>query len=133
MAYTPTTWVTGDTITATALNKIENGIAGAGGGGAYDFIIRKIGSGSPTLEEGTYSDVYNKLQNQEPVYGLYVENTAVGTYHDTSCYYVPITYIYYYSSLDGLFATGLVHNNTSIKRIDIEWYTNSISVSWLNP
>ena len=31
MSYTPTTWTTGDTITATALNKIENGIANAGG------------------------------------------------------------------------------------------------------
>ena len=33
MAYTPTTWVTGDTVTATKMNKIENGIANAGGGG----------------------------------------------------------------------------------------------------
>lgn len=32
MSYTPTTWTTGDTITASALNKIENGIANACGG-----------------------------------------------------------------------------------------------------
>jgi hypothetical protein len=31
MAYTPTTWTTGDTITTSKLNKIEQGIAGAGG------------------------------------------------------------------------------------------------------
>lgn len=31
MSYLPTTWVTGDTITAEKLNKIEQGIAGAGG------------------------------------------------------------------------------------------------------
>ena len=31
MSYTPTTWTTGDTITATKLNKIEQGIASAGG------------------------------------------------------------------------------------------------------
>ena len=31
MSYTPTTWTTGDTITATKLNKIEQGIANAGG------------------------------------------------------------------------------------------------------
>lgn len=30
MSYTPTSWSTGDTITASALNKIENGIANAG-------------------------------------------------------------------------------------------------------
>ena len=33
MSYTPTSWSTGDTITAAAMNKIENGIANAGGGG----------------------------------------------------------------------------------------------------
>lgn len=31
MSYTPTTWTTGDTITASAMNKIEQGIANAGG------------------------------------------------------------------------------------------------------
>lgn len=30
MSYSPTTWSTGDTITASAMNKIENGIANAG-------------------------------------------------------------------------------------------------------
>lgn len=37
MAYTPTTWVTGDTVTATKMNKIENGIANAGGGGLIGY------------------------------------------------------------------------------------------------
>lgn len=31
MSYTPTTWTTGDTITATKLNKMEQGIANSGG------------------------------------------------------------------------------------------------------
>ena len=31
MAYTPTNWSTGDTITATKLNKLENGVANSGG------------------------------------------------------------------------------------------------------
>lgn len=31
MGYTPTTWQSGDTVTASALNKIEQGIANAGG------------------------------------------------------------------------------------------------------
>ena len=37
MAYTPTTWNTGDTITASALNKMEQGIVEGGGG--YDLVI----------------------------------------------------------------------------------------------
>lgn len=39
MSYTPTTWNTGDTITPSALNKIENGIADAGGGGVASVRI----------------------------------------------------------------------------------------------
>ena len=31
MAYTPTNWQTGDTITAEKLNKLENGVASGGG------------------------------------------------------------------------------------------------------
>lgn len=33
MAYTPTEWQSGDIVTSAKLNKIENGIASAGGGG----------------------------------------------------------------------------------------------------
>ena len=50
MSYTPTTWTTGDTITATALNKIENGIASAGGG----VIVA-------TLENGAIEYSFNEL------------------------------------------------------------------------
>lgn len=51
MSYTPTTWTTGDTITATALNKIEQGIAGAGGGG-----------GLLTYEGGELNKNFNELK-----------------------------------------------------------------------
>ena len=44
MSYSPTTWSTGDTITASAMNKIENGIANAGG----SAIVRLSASGFPT-------------------------------------------------------------------------------------
>ena len=45
MAYTPTTWVTGDKVTATKLNKIEQGIANAGGGGTQIAVIKTDASG----------------------------------------------------------------------------------------
>ena len=44
MAYTPTAWVTGDTINATAMNKIENGIANAGSVATVE--IRYEGTGT---------------------------------------------------------------------------------------
>ena len=50
MSYTPTTWTTGDTITASAMNKIENGIASAGGGGLV------------TVENGTLDKNFNELK-----------------------------------------------------------------------
>ena len=45
MSYTPTTWTTGDTITATAMNKIENGIANAGSA-CIRLSATGIGSGT---------------------------------------------------------------------------------------
>lgn len=39
MSYTPTNWNTGDTITASALNKIEQGIANAGSISVIDAVI----------------------------------------------------------------------------------------------
>lgn len=48
MSYTPTTWTTGDTITATAMNKIENGIANAGGGGGGTFFYTVTATDFPT-------------------------------------------------------------------------------------
>lgn len=40
MAYTPTTWECGDVVTAEALNKIENGIANAGGSDSVIFQMK---------------------------------------------------------------------------------------------
>lgn len=53
MSYTPTTWTTGDTITATKLNKIEQGIASAGGGV----------SGLCTVTNGTMDKSYNDIMS----------------------------------------------------------------------
>ena len=39
MSYDKNTWQTGDVITANKLNHIEDGIAGAGGGGASNLYI----------------------------------------------------------------------------------------------
>lgn len=39
MSYTPNTWVTGDTITATKLNNMEQGIANAGGGAIVELTF----------------------------------------------------------------------------------------------
>ena len=65
MGYTPTTWATGDTVTASALNKIENGIANAGSvasvtvdfrnGGMSGSVFCFIGYAKFVTGEGFYS------------------------------------------------------------------------------
>lgn len=66
MSYTPTTWTTGDTITASALNKIESGIADAGGGG-YDAEVHIYHDNNNahdyeiTIISGTFADLASKM------------------------------------------------------------------------
>jgi len=66
MAYTPTTWTTGDTITASALNKIEQGIAGAGG--ATPFVITASDSGGGFTTDKTFNQVKTAFNTGAPVF-----------------------------------------------------------------
>ncbi len=74
MSYTPTTWTTGDTITASAMNKIENGIAGTGG---YDLVIAINNRGNSetcTIVSGDILDCEDKLDNGEEVNAVCIVN-----------------------------------------------------------
>ena len=50
MSYTPTSWSTGDAITAAAMTKIENGIANAGGGGFATVTVSATGYSSASRQ-----------------------------------------------------------------------------------
>lgn len=60
MAYTPTTWASGDTITSTKLNKIEQGIANGGG----VFLVNAIyDSGLDNVRlDKTAGEIWSALQ-----------------------------------------------------------------------
>ena len=72
MSFTPKTWNTGDKVYPADLNRIEQGIANAGGS-SWDAVIRLThadNSGqdtpanlTPSIVSGTYSDLYNKVSN----------------------------------------------------------------------
>lgn len=51
MSYTPTQWATGDIITAEKLNKLENGVANAGGGGVLIVHVDENGVLDKTWKE----------------------------------------------------------------------------------
>ncbi len=57
MSYTPTEWNTGDTITAEKLNNMEQGIASAGGGGAF---LVGIDIQTQTLDK-TWQEIHDAL------------------------------------------------------------------------
>lgn len=78
MAYTPTTWTTGDTITASALNKIEQGIANGGGGNIPIYAIYSEGSSIEYCHiNGDFAEAYQNWQNDVPM--LFTIATNVGT------------------------------------------------------
>lgn len=71
MSYTPTSWTTGDTITASALNKIEQGIANAGSGGGGSFASLTVHMQGFYEETETYQGYLGAI-------GYFIDNN--GTY-----------------------------------------------------
>lgn len=136
MAYTPTTWTTGDTVTATKLNKLEQGVANAGGGkyDVYDYVIKQVDSGTPTLEKGTWQNVYDALQDMESVTGLFVLNLTPDEWHNTISLFIPITYAFYYSSIDAILCSAVTTDSAAnFRKLNITWRSGeTISASFDN-
>lgn len=80
MAYTPMTWVTGDTITADKLNNMEQGIASAGGAVQVGYTFS---NGTVTLDK-TWQEIHD---------GMAAGNTCVIAFNleDFDTYYWGIT------------------------------------------
>lgn len=91
MSYTPTTWQTGDTITAALLNKMEQGVANAGGGGAL-----LVGQSNETLDK-----TWQEIHDAAPLVYLTVDGEEfkplVAVYEDEGDYCVDFVSI----SVDG--------------------------------
>lgn len=97
MSYTPTTWNTGDTITASALNKIENGIANAGGvlvcNSSYSQDVNNY------VLDKTVQEIYDALLAGTPVYIKYQYGTLDQAYVGT-LYLAPVIKVYNYNNTD---------------------------------
>lgn len=107
MGYTPTTWNTGDTITASALNKMEQGIAD-GGGGALIVNVTLI-NGSQTMDK-TYAEIYNAFKSGTPCYMRYIDssNDPIDSQYNFTNYFEPITIVYKYDDTYRVYTTGTV-------------------------
>ena len=129
MSYTPTSWSTGDTITAAAMNKIENGIANAGGGG-YDAVVYIYHDNNSshnyevTIESGSFASLIAMIQENQPPLVLvkywddltltYGTTSMVGIYSSNS------SYIDFRPKVPGS-AIGLSHQQPIIWGISMMW------------
>lgn len=100
MAYTPTTWTTGDTVTATKMNKIENGIANAGSA----VIITETNA---TLDK-TFAEIYDLIHSGTPCYIKRLEAEADEGLDNTYAYNIqlmPIVAIYKYNDVYRIYSS----------------------------
>ena len=100
MAYTPTTWVTGDTVTATKMNKIENGIANAGSAA----IVTETNN---TLDK-TFAEIYDLVHSGTPCYIKRLDGEAESDLDSSYVYHIqlmPIVAIYKYNDNYRIYAS----------------------------
>lgn len=67
MSYTPTEWKTGDVVTSAKLNKLEQGVADAGGGGALFVEFTYNASDTTYTSVSLASDVITAFFAGTPV------------------------------------------------------------------
>lgn len=93
MAYTPTTWTSGDIITSQKLNKIENGVANAELGNKP--LIIDISNDTLTKTAG---EIYDAYTNGIPIYirFLYGSPDTVSGYQRL----IPVTHLHNYGYAD---------------------------------
>lgn len=87
MSYTPTNWKTGDVVTSEKLNKLENGVATAGGvlvvnaseSGMLDHTWQEIADNKFAILNGPNGAVYYLVQISSNPYAIVFLNLATTT------------------------------------------------------
>ena len=125
MAYTPTQWGTGDTITASALNKIEQGVADAGGA----LIVDWPGGNADPLSK-TVQEIYDAFSSGIPVYLRYSYGDPAKPSSQDITYvaekrFAPITTVSRYG--DEYYSVGAMHawGTYSHMTINVLWFKSS--------
>lgn len=92
MAYTPTTWNRGDTVTSTKLNKLEQGVANAGNA----LICTCNNNGNDYVLDKTVQEIYDAMESGTPVYVTYTYGVPVTNY-ESNKFFAQIIKIYTYN------------------------------------
>lgn len=93
MSYTPTTWQSGDVITSTKLNKLEQGVADS-------IMIVECTTTSPYTLDHTFSEIFETFRSNIPVYIRVARDAGSdwSTKYSPSITMAPILYIYKYGN-----------------------------------
>ena len=113
MSYTPTTWQTGDTITATAMNKIENGIANAGSA----LVVQTSWGNNALTCDHTVQEIYDALTSGTPVFIAWAYGTF-GVDILSHTYFAPVTKIFVYSSTNVYYVCTSVATSVNVADVD---------------
>lgn len=78
MSYTPTNWKAGDIITSERLNKLENGVAGAGGGGV--LVVNFVEDGETMRLDKTAGELWAAIESSS----ILLKDVFDGNYNYTA-------------------------------------------------
>lgn len=105
MAYTPTSWTTGDTITATKLNKMEQGIANAG---SALIVTLSTQSENTWVMDKTYAEIYEAYKSGIPCYVKLTESSdsAIDSQYRFTDRLEPIVAVFKYDMTYRIFSSS---------------------------
>ena len=105
MAYTPTTWANGDTITAAKLNKLEQGVANSG-----SCLVVELTNSTGTADH-TFAEIFEALRAGIPVY-LHYPPTGGADWQEeyaTHACVMPVLRAYKYDNILRVYASTLYY------------------------
>ncbi len=104
MAYTPTTWNRGDTVTSTKLNKLEQGVANAGNG----LIITDTNG---TLDK-TFAEIYDALADGVPCFVKF-KDISPSSLDEEYVYSIVVAPVLKLHKYDSMYRIYIANNTTS--------------------
>lgn len=126
MSYTPTNWVTGDTVTATKMNKLEQGVANAGDGG-HDAIVSFYHENNSSSDwecsiiSGDFATLASMVADDiAPDINIRLTNLMTPERSSLSA----VAIYYYYTSVSVPFIRFTVHDPFSNSWLMFNWYAD---------
>lgn len=114
MSYTPTTWQSGDVITSTKLNKLEQGVADSA-----NVLIVDCSSTTPYTLNYTFADIFNALRAGTPVYIRYMDRAGSDWESQYACTVIFSVVTHAYKYADGYRVYAQLATNATVQATNL--------------